>query len=111
MADIVKWLRPRIVVPIYVGSNPTIRPIKQTSTFCRGLFYYANMDFENPLQNIVLPVGENCRVHKAEGVCTKSIIIYNGANVPALLLAINVTSVFLFTNFICFKEKTYALCQ
>ena len=27
MADIVKWLRPRIVVPIYVGSNPTIRPI------------------------------------------------------------------------------------
>ena len=27
MADIVKWLRPRIVVPICVGSNPTIRPI------------------------------------------------------------------------------------
>ncbi len=27
MAGIAKWLRPRIVVPIYVGSNPTVRPI------------------------------------------------------------------------------------
>ena len=27
MAGIVKWLRPRIVVPLCVGSNPTTRPI------------------------------------------------------------------------------------
>ena len=27
MAGIVKWLRPRIVVPIYMGSNPITRPI------------------------------------------------------------------------------------
>ena len=29
MASIVKRLRPRIVVPICVGSNPTTRPIKK----------------------------------------------------------------------------------
>ena len=27
MAGVVKWLRPRIVVPIFVGSNPISRPI------------------------------------------------------------------------------------
>ncbi len=27
MAGVAKWLRPRIVVPIYMGSNPIIRPI------------------------------------------------------------------------------------
>lgn len=29
MAGVVKWLRPRIVVPIYMGSNPIIRPTKE----------------------------------------------------------------------------------
>lgn len=29
MAGVVKWLRPRIVVPICVGSNPTTRPTKK----------------------------------------------------------------------------------
>ena len=33
MAGVVKWLRPRIVVPLCVGSNPTTRPIKCTMTF------------------------------------------------------------------------------
>ena len=32
MAGIVKWLRPRIVVPLCVGSNPTTRPIYKTSS-------------------------------------------------------------------------------
>ena len=29
MVGIVKWLRPRIVVPIYVGSNPTTHPTRK----------------------------------------------------------------------------------
>lgn len=32
MAGIVKWLRPRIVVPIYMGSNPITRPISNKSS-------------------------------------------------------------------------------
>ena len=28
MVGIVKWLRPRVVAPVYVGSNPTTHPIK-----------------------------------------------------------------------------------
>ena len=27
MVGIVKWLRHRVVAPVYVGSNPTIHPI------------------------------------------------------------------------------------
>ena len=27
MVGIVKWLRPRVVAPVYVGSNPTTHPI------------------------------------------------------------------------------------
>ncbi len=38
MASVVKWLRPRIVVPICVGSNPTTRPIKKTVTFVTVFF-------------------------------------------------------------------------
>lgn len=30
MAPVVKWLRPRIVVPICMGSNPIRRPIKNS---------------------------------------------------------------------------------
>ena len=26
MVGIVKWLRPRVVAPVYVGSNPTTHP-------------------------------------------------------------------------------------
>ena len=33
MAEVVKWLRPRIVVPICVGSNPIFRPIFKNSEF------------------------------------------------------------------------------
>ena len=29
MVGIVKWLRPRVVAPVYVGSNPTTHPIKK----------------------------------------------------------------------------------
>ena len=28
MVGIVKWLRPRVVAPVYVGSNPTTHPIE-----------------------------------------------------------------------------------
>ena len=38
MAGIAKWLRPRIVVPICVGSTPTTRPIKSSVTSVAGLF-------------------------------------------------------------------------
>ena len=38
MAGVVKWLRPRIVVPLCVGSNPTTRPIKKTVTFVTVFF-------------------------------------------------------------------------
>ena len=29
VVGVVKWLRPRVVAPVYVGSNPTIHPIFQ----------------------------------------------------------------------------------
>ena len=29
MVGIVKWLRPRVVAPVYVGSNPTTHPINE----------------------------------------------------------------------------------
>ena len=38
MASIVKRLRPRIVVPICVGSNPTTRPIIKISTLLGCVF-------------------------------------------------------------------------
>ena len=50
MAGIVKWLRPRIVVPIYVGSNPTTRPIKKTSTYVE-VFCIVWRDYK-PTQNV-----------------------------------------------------------
>ena len=40
MAEVVKRLRPRIVVPICVGSNPIFRPIFKVSTF--GCFFIRN---------------------------------------------------------------------
>ena len=47
MAGVVKWLRPRIVVPLCVGSNPTTRPIIKISTLYGCLFYFCDWD-ENP---------------------------------------------------------------
>ena len=41
MADVVKWLRPRIVVPICVGSNPTIRPIFKLIGSTEPFFIFA----------------------------------------------------------------------
>ena len=75
MADIVKWLRPRIVVPICVGSNPTIRPIIRIRSF--GSFfirndkgfqgsneilktYYPIMEFE--LFKVVVYIQDNCNL-------------------------------------------------
>ena len=53
MAPVVKWSRPRIVVPICMGSNPIRRPIKKTlafvKVFCQGLFYLTNED-KNPFE-------------------------------------------------------------
>ena len=37
MAGVVKWLRPRIVVPICMGSNPISRPILRA--FLYGMLY------------------------------------------------------------------------
>ena len=47
MAGFVKWLRPRIVVPLCVGSNPTTRPIKIPMTLVIGIFIMRCED-ENP---------------------------------------------------------------
>ena len=38
MAGVVKWLRPRIVVPLCVGSNPTTRPTKNVLVFSKTFF-------------------------------------------------------------------------
>ena len=40
MASVVKRLRPRIVVPICVGSNPTRRPIKNVLAFAKTFFIW-----------------------------------------------------------------------
>ena len=40
MAGVVKWLRPRIVVPLCVGSNPTTRPIKKVLAFAKTFFIW-----------------------------------------------------------------------
>ena len=48
MAPVVKRLRPRIVVPICMGSNPIRRPIKKTVTFVTVFFIRVRVD-ENPL--------------------------------------------------------------
>ena len=45
MAGVAKWLRPRIVVPIYMGSNPIIRPIKTVITFVMTVFILRNWVF------------------------------------------------------------------
>ena len=42
MAGVAKGLRPRFVVPIYVGSNPTIRPIYKKDYRKIVLFIYDN---------------------------------------------------------------------
>ena len=47
MAGVAKWLRPRIVVPIRVGSNPTSRPIKEMMTSVVISFIMRGED-ENP---------------------------------------------------------------
>ena len=47
MAPVVKWSRPRIVVPICMGSNPIRRPIKKTLAFAKVFFYLSDED-ENP---------------------------------------------------------------
>ena len=44
MALVVKRLRPRIVVPICVGSNPTQRPIIKISTLYGCVFYLCGWD-------------------------------------------------------------------
>ncbi len=49
MASIVKRLRPRIVVPICVGSNPTTRPIKKQMTSLLSAFLLEYCEDENPL--------------------------------------------------------------
>ena len=37
MVGVVKGLRHRIVIPVYVGSNPTIHPIKNQTTHDVGV--------------------------------------------------------------------------
>ena len=49
MAGVVKRLRPRIVVPICVGSNPTTRPIKKVLAFAKT-FFICVCEGENPLK-------------------------------------------------------------
>ena len=49
MASIVKRLRPRIVVPICVGSNPTTRPIKKQMTSLLSAFLLEYREDENQL--------------------------------------------------------------
>ena len=46
MAGVVKWLRPRIVVPLCVGSNPISRPIKKTVTFVT-VFFILSVDIDS----------------------------------------------------------------
>lgn len=46
MAGVAKRLRPRIVVPICVGSNPITRPIKKRPHL-RGLFYCKIKGFQS----------------------------------------------------------------
>ena len=49
MAGVVKWLRPRIVVPLCVGSNPTTRPIKKQMTSLLSAFLLEYREDENQL--------------------------------------------------------------
>ena len=49
MASIVKRLRPRIVVPICVGSNPTTRPIKKQMASLLSAFLFEYCEDENQL--------------------------------------------------------------
>ena len=49
MASIVKRLRPRIVVPICVGSNPTTRPIKKQMASLLSAFLFEYCKDENQL--------------------------------------------------------------
>ena len=51
MAGVAKWLRPRIVVPIFVGSNPITRPIyKKTSI---EVFFNVYISTQNEIQNTI----------------------------------------------------------
>ena len=50
MASVVKWLRPRIVVPLCVGSNPTTRPTKEQVTFVTCSLVLVLREDENPQQ-------------------------------------------------------------
>lgn len=58
MAGVVKRLRPRIVVPICVGSNPTARPIFQKSRLKR-LFFSVQKSFQgcNLLRGLIITDG------------------------------------------------------
>ena len=48
MAPVVKRLRPRIVVPICMGSNPIRRPIFKTLD--KRVFLYEHDEDENPFK-------------------------------------------------------------
>ena len=39
MVGIVKWLRHRVVAPVYVGSNPTIHPTKKKDFQKKSFFF------------------------------------------------------------------------
>ena len=40
MADVVKWLTQRVVVPSCVGSNPIVRPNKQIKPYLKAFLFY-----------------------------------------------------------------------
>ncbi len=66
MAGVVKWLRPRIVVPLCVGSNPTTRPIKRPITFVIGLFIcVVDIGFQDGLDAFSLAMMPSCWEFKA----------------------------------------------
>ena len=75
MADVVKRLRPRIVVPLCVGSNPIIRPIKKTVTLVTVFFIMQNYEvLKNPYQSQDWSLGSSASELRLECFCvwTKS---------------------------------------
>ncbi len=66
MAGVVKWLRPRIVVPICMGSNPISRPIIKKLQF--GVFFVLKEDGdENP--SVRYKANRRNKVRTSEPVC------------------------------------------
>ena len=53
MAGVVKWLRPRIVVPICMGSNPISRPIKSVITYVMTDFILHDFWMRTAQQSLV----------------------------------------------------------